>query len=97
MKITGDRLAQRLKASLARCRSPVENALLAAHDVDGYHTGADLYACNREQLAAALRICCRSKATITPWGGGTAMAFGNPPRHLDVVIEFARLNSSDRT
>jgi len=43
-------------------------------------------------VAAAVRICSEAQATLAPWGGGTAMILGNPPRTLDVVVKSTRLN-----
>ena len=45
-----------------------------------------------EDIAAALRLCIEAEAAVIPWGGGTAMAIGNPPRQADVVIETRKLN-----
>ena len=45
-----------------------------------------------EHIAAALRLCIEAEAAVIPWGGGTAMAIGNPPRQADVVIETRKLN-----
>jgi glycolate oxidase FAD binding subunit len=45
-----------------------------------------------EQIAAALHLCSEANASVTPWGGGTAMGIGNPPRQVDVVIGLDRLN-----
>ena len=39
-----------------------------------------------------MRLCSEANATVAPWGGGTAMAIGNPPRQVDVVIGLERLN-----
>jgi glycolate oxidase FAD binding subunit len=39
-----------------------------------------------------LRICAEADASVVPWGGGTAMAIGNPPLRLDLVISTIRMN-----
>jgi glycolate oxidase FAD binding subunit len=45
-----------------------------------------------EQLGAVLRDCAEARATVIPWGGGTAMALGNPPREADIVIKLTKLS-----
>ncbi|HEX9788946.1 MAG TPA: FAD-binding oxidoreductase, partial [Candidatus Binatia bacterium] len=45
-----------------------------------------------EHVAAALRLCGYLEATVIPWGGGTAMAIGNPPRQADVVVDLQKIH-----
>jgi glycolate oxidase FAD binding subunit len=47
---------------------------------------------SNEQIGAALRHCSEARATVVPWGGGTAMTLGNPPRQVDVVMNLGHLN-----
>ena len=72
--------------------SPASLSLLAGHNVDGREPALLCFPVNPEQVAAALRLCSEANATITPWGGGTAMAIGNPTRQVDIVIGLERLN-----
>ena len=44
-----------------------------------------------EGVSRALTLASRSKATVVPWGGGTRMALGYPPRGVDLVLSVERL------
>jgi len=91
MKSTADQLAQRLVAELGAEAVSSDADLLTSHGVDGKQP-ALVCTPDREQASAALRLCAEAAATVTPWGGGTAMALGNPPRQVDVVLDTARLD-----
>jgi glycolate oxidase FAD binding subunit len=43
------------------------------------------------QLASVLHACAGAGAAVIPWGSGTAIAVGNPPRAADVVVATGRL------
>ncbi|HKW33712.1 MAG TPA: FAD-binding oxidoreductase [Candidatus Acidoferrum sp.] len=45
-----------------------------------------------QQLAAALRLANESKLAVIPRGGGTKLAWGNPPSRADLILSTARLN-----
>ena len=92
MQFSSDRLAQSLEAELGAGAVTGEPALLAGHNVDGREPALLCFPVSAEQVAAALRLCSEANATMTPWGGGTAMAIGNPTRQVDIVIGLERLN-----
>jgi glycolate oxidase FAD binding subunit len=92
MKTTADRLAQRLEAALGGDSVKAEPALRAAYIIDGKLPTLICTPDTPEQIGAALKICSELDATVVPWGGGTAMAIGNPPRYVDLVITTNRLN-----
>lgn len=92
MKFSRDRVAQLLEAELGAGGVTGEPALLAARNVDEKTPALLCFPSSAEQIAAALRVCSEANATVTPWGGGTAMGMGNPPRQVDVVIGLERLN-----
>src|SRR2546422_2491144 len=91
MTIDADRLANRLEGALGSAvqRDP---ATLRAHVVDGLVPHIRCAPQDTSQLSAALRICGESGAAVIPWGGGTAMHWGNPPTHADVVVSLEHLN-----
>src|SRR5258705_10668959 len=91
MKLTAEQLAQRLASELGVDAVSFDADLLSSHRVDG-KPPALVCTPDREQASAALRLCAEADATVTPWGGGTAMALGNPPRQVDVVLDTGRLN-----
>jgi glycolate oxidase FAD binding subunit len=92
MKPSGDRLAQGLEGELGVGAVTSEPSLLAAHSVDGRDPAVLCFPASPEQVAAALRLCSEANATVTPWGGGTAMRIGNSPRQVDVVVGLERLS-----
>ena len=92
MQFSSDRLAQSLEGELGADAVTSELSSLAAYNVDGREPALLCFPASPEQVAAALRLCSEANATVTPWGGGTAMAIGNPPRQVDIVIGLERLN-----
>ena len=91
MKLTAEQLAQRLASELGADAVSLDADLLSSHRVDGKQP-ALVCTPDRESASAALRLCAEADAAITPWGGGSAMALGNPPRQVDVVLDTGRLN-----
>jgi glycolate oxidase FAD binding subunit len=92
MKISRERLADQLKAVIGADALSLESETLAKHRVAGKPPALVCLPHSAEQIAAAVRICAAAEASMVPWGGGTAMAIGNPPRRVDVVISTLRLN-----
>ena len=72
MKSTADQLAQRLATELGADAVSLNADLLTSHSVDGKQP-ALVCTPDREQVSAALRLCAEADATVSPWGGGTAM------------------------
>ena len=92
MKITADQLAHQLASELGAATSTNEPSALTAHAVDGTVPALICTPATPEQLAVALGICREAQAAIIPWGGGTAMAIGNPPQRADVILKTHQLN-----
>jgi len=46
---------------------------------------------SQEEVEAVVLACGKAGAAMVPFGGGTAMGLGNPPRRLDVVVCLDRL------
>jgi glycolate oxidase FAD binding subunit len=66
--------------------------VLASHIIDGIQPALVCSPAAAEQIAAALRVCLEAEAAVVPWGGGTAMGIGNPPRRVDVALTMGRIN-----
>ena len=81
-----------LLSALGRDAVTADTGSLASHQIDGLTPRLVVTPESAEQIGAALRICSEAKATMIPWGGGTALAIGNPPRQADVVINLAKLD-----
>ncbi len=45
-----------------------------------------------EEMAGAVRAADTAGAAVVPWGGGTRMALGFPPRAADLVVRTERLD-----
>ncbi len=87
-----EQLAERLQANLGADALSAQPRELALHSVAGKLPALVCLPRSAEQIAAALRICAEAEANVVPWGGGTAMAIGNPPLRLDLVISTIRMN-----
>jgi glycolate oxidase FAD binding subunit len=93
MKVNVEQLKRQLETALgAGAVAEVESGFESAHSIDGRRPKLLCRPESAEQMAAALRLCTEEEAAIIPWGGGTAMAVGNLPRHTDVIVETRKLN-----
>ena len=92
MKIPTQKLVEQLSTCLGAEAITAESAQCAEHSIDGVISALICTPATAEQLAAAVGICRDCSAAIAPWGGGSAMSLGNPPRTLDVVLKTTRLS-----
>lgn len=92
MKVSTEQLARSLSASVGADAITTAESQLTKHAVDGLIPKLICTPVTTQRLADTVRICSDAQATIAPWGGGTAMILGNPPRSLDVVIKTTQLN-----
>ncbi len=65
---------------------------LSDHAVDGMMPWAVVFPGDKEQLSEVVRLACKEKLALVPWGSGSKMAMGNIPPRLDLVICTRRLN-----
>ncbi|MDR7419987.1 MAG: FAD-binding oxidoreductase [Armatimonadota bacterium] len=82
-------MVPRLEALLGR--ESVSVADTDRYAVDGVVPRVMARPGDAEQVAAVLRLCAEGGAAVVPWGGGTAIEVGNPPRAADVVLRTDRL------
>ncbi len=92
MIVTVDQLMQRLQSALGSDAVSADTDSLNSHRIDGVTPHLVTTPASAEQVGAVLSACSEAGATVIPWGGGTAMALGNPPRSADVVIKLEKLN-----
>jgi glycolate oxidase FAD binding subunit len=45
-----------------------------------------------DQVAQVVQVAKREDLALVPWGSGTKMAMGNPPKRLDLVVCTSRMN-----
>jgi glycolate oxidase FAD binding subunit len=86
-----DHLAQRLIGEFGADAVSTDAAALTARAADGQVADIVCRPTAAAEVAAALRLCSEAQAIVTPWGGGTAMTIGNPPRRVDVIIDLQKL------
>ncbi len=60
--------------------------------VDGVVPGLVVRPGTQDEVANVLGACADAEAAVIPWGGGTAMGLGNPPRRADVAVALDRLD-----
>ncbi len=92
MKMTVDQLAQRLAVEVGAAAISSEQSQRGAHAVDGVEPALVCSPATAEQVTAALRVCVEGEAVVIPWGGGTAMGIGNPPRRAEVAMALLGVN-----
>ena len=92
MKISPDQLARQLESELGADAVTVEPGTLARHVADGKRPTLVCTPATPEQIATLMKLCADAQAAVIPWGGGMAMAIGNPPRRADVILKTQQLN-----
>ncbi len=60
--------------------------------LDGRAPEAVVLPGSKEEVAAVLLAAGAADLPVTPWGGGTKMGIGAPPRRLGLVLGLKRLN-----
>ncbi len=92
MNATSEELANRLRAAgVGFVDGDGED--LRRYAIDGKTPAIRCVPESSEQIAVLLRTCAQTGAGVVPWGGGTAMALGNIPHRVDVVVELVRFNT----
>lgn len=87
-----DNLCARLEQVLGAGSVRSDPPSLKEHSVDGQAPSLICVPADAEQLGAALRIASEMEVAVIPWGGGTSMGLGNPPRAFDLALALERLN-----
>lgn len=85
-----DGLAQRLSGIVGEDHV-LANGAAAAFAVDGVAPRLTVSPGSQQEVETVVAACGSAGAAMAPWGGGTAMGLGNPPRRLDVVVRLDRL------
>lgn len=93
MALKIDELTTALSRALGAGGVQMAPGALRACTVDGITPHIRIAPADAEQIATALRLCGEHAAAVIPWGGGTAMHWGNVPRHAEVALSLERLAS----
>jgi glycolate oxidase FAD binding subunit len=67
-------------------------AVTAEYAVDGMVPRAVVFPTDTNMVAAVVEWASRGNLAVVPWGSGTKMAMGTPPKRLDLVVCTARMN-----
>lgn len=70
----------------------VFGAVMPNRAVDGRMPELVLLARSAKDVATALRTAAECGAGVIPWGGGTSMDLGMPPRRYDVALDVTALD-----
>jgi glycolate oxidase FAD binding subunit len=73
-------------------RLKTDPSVTAQYAVDGVVPKAVVFPKDTRMVAAVVQCACRGNLAMVPWGSGTKMAMGNPPKRLDLVVCMARMN-----
>jgi FAD/FMN-containing dehydrogenase len=73
-------------------RLKTDPAVTTQYAVDGVFPKAVAFPKDTRMVAALVQCACRGNLAMVPWGSGTKMAMGNPPKRLDLVVCMARMN-----
>lgn len=92
MALNVDALAAALSRTLGAGDVQQAPGVLRACAVDGVTPHLRCAPVDADRVSAALRICAERGAAVIPWGGGTAMHWGNVPKRADVVLSLERLS-----
>ena len=65
---------------------------MAQYAVDGYTPQAVVVPDDVEELSRVVAFAAQEKLSVTPWGGGTRMAQGNPPTRVDIIVKTTSIN-----
>ena len=78
--------------SLVARDAVVPSNRLGEYAVDGLTPEIAVSPSTAEEVAAVLAAAAQHEAAVIPWGGGTGMRTGNPPRRYDVALDVTRLD-----
>jgi glycolate oxidase FAD binding subunit len=65
---------------------------LAERGIDGVAPSLAVAAGSPEEVAAIMRLAHEHELRVTPIGGGTQIAIGNPPHAIDLLLDLRRLD-----
>ena len=65
---------------------------LSPYVLEGRTPAAAVFPGSVEEVGALLALASEESIAVTPWGGGTKIAVGAPPKRLELVLGLRRLN-----
>ncbi len=90
--IAPETLATNLEALIGAACVEVEAASLRHHAIDDHQPSVVARPETVEQAAEVLAWAGRERLAVVPWGQGTQMHMGGPPRRYDIALALSELN-----
>jgi glycolate oxidase FAD binding subunit len=88
-----DLLRRALAEALGADAVLADAAARGAYAVQGRAPALVARPADADGVGRALALASEAGAAVVPWGGGTSMALGYPPRAVDLVLSLERLNA----
>ncbi|RLC24787.1 MAG: glycolate oxidase subunit GlcD, partial [Deltaproteobacteria bacterium] len=82
----------RLGEIVGRENVKAEPDAVAGYAVDGMSPKAVVFPGNTRQVSEVVMLANQENLALVPWGSGSKMAMGAPPKRLDLVVCTARMN-----
>ncbi len=81
-----------LAEKIGREHTHTDGNTLAKYAIDHMTPKAVIFPQNTTEISEVVRFANQEKLAIVPWGSGSKIKMGNPPRKLDLVVGTKRLN-----
>lgn len=81
-----------LSGSIGEAFVKIDPGTTSAYAVDGLKPAAVVFPKNAGEVSEVVKYANRENLSVVPWGSGTKMNMGNPPRRLDLVVCTSRMN-----
>ena len=82
----------RLAGILGKDAVKEDNDFVSRYTVDNAIPKAVVFPANTNQVAEIVKYANQEDLAIVPWGSGSKMTLGNPPKRLDIVVCTSRMN-----
>lgn len=69
-----------------------DSETVSKYSVDDYTPAAVIFPKNTAEVVEVVKFANQHQLAIIPWGSGSQIRMGNPPKKLDLVVSTQRLN-----
>ena len=83
---------EELASITGKDRLKTDPAETAPYSLDGVLPKAVAFPLNTRMVADIVKCACRGNLSIVPWGSGTKMTMGYPPKSMDLVVCTSLMN-----
>jgi glycolate oxidase len=87
-----EEIINELRGLLGQESVTVEPDGLSRFRVDHLTPQAVVFPKNTRQVSDVVQLAHANNLGLIPWGSGTQMTMGNPPKRLDLVLSTSRMN-----